>query len=72
MIGVIQKFKEGPPEVFEAGQFLVYENETTELVGLGVPVGVKAGYDIVRHCTLIAPHELQWLDHMANRLGYGK
>lgn len=71
-INVIPRWVSGAPETFEAGQFLVYESGGYELVGCRF----KLSFDqkIVKHTTLIEPHELDWLKSMAagRSLGVGK
>lgn len=63
MIPTVNKWVEGAPETFEEGQFLVYESGGYELVGCRF----KLSFDqkIVKHTTLIEPHELDWLKSMA-------
>lgn len=61
MIPVIVKWVEGEPAEFKSGQFVVYEDGECELVGCDyIPLS-----PIVKHTTLIEPHELDWLKSMA-------
>lgn len=62
MIPVIVKWVDGPPEVFQAGQFVMYEDGECQLIGW---TDYPQSYDIVKHTTLIEPHELDWLKSMA-------
>lgn len=61
-VPVTPKWKDGPPDQFAPGQFLVYESGMYELVGSR---GLVAEGRIVKHTTLIEPHELDWLQSMA-------
>ena len=63
MINVVTKFIEGPPETFQAGQFLVYESGAYELVGSRT--AMTTTQKIVKHAVLIEGHELEWLQSMA-------
>lgn len=63
MIPVIVKWVEGRPEEFKPGQFVVYEDGECELVGWGWEADRYDG--IIKHTTLIEPHELDWLKSMA-------
>lgn len=63
MIPVIVKWVDGPPEKFKPGQFVVYEDGECELVGWGWESDRHSG--IIKHTTLIEPHELDWLKSMA-------
>lgn len=63
MIPVIVKWVQGPPEKFMPGQFVVYQDGECELVGCDyIPL---SPIPIVKHTTLIEPHELDWLKSMA-------
>lgn len=62
MIPVIVKWVQGPPEKFKQGQFIIYEDGEGELVGAEWTPAPKA---IIKHTTLIEPHELDWLKSMA-------
>lgn len=61
-INVIPRWVDGPPAQFAPGQFLLYESGMWELVGSR---GLVAEGRIVKHTTLIEPHELDWLQSMA-------
>lgn len=62
MIPVVMKWAEGPPAEFKPGQLVVYEDGECELVGCEFsPLSQK----IIKHTTLIEPHELDWLKSMA-------
>lgn len=62
MIPVIVKWVQGPPDKFKPGQFVVYEDGDTLLIGCDcIPYSRK----ITKHTTLIEPHELDWLKSMA-------
>jgi hypothetical protein len=62
-INVIPRWKDGPPDKFEAGQFVVYSDGECQLIGWnGYP---QSTHGIVKHTTLIEPHELDWLQSMA-------
>ena len=63
MINVVTRFIEGPPETFQAGQFLVYESGAYELVGSRT--AMTTTQKIVKHAVLIEGHELEWLQSMA-------
>ena len=63
MINVVTKFIEGPPETFQAGQFLVYESGEYALVGSNT--AITSTQKIAKHTTLIEGHELEWLQSMA-------
>lgn len=62
MIPVIVKWVEGPPTEFKPGQFLVYKNGDCELCGNDY---TPLPWKIIKHTTLIEPHELDWLKSMA-------
>ena len=63
MINVVTKFIDGPPETFQAGQFLVYESGAYELVGSRT--AMTTTQKIIKHAVLIEGHELEWLQSMA-------
>jgi hypothetical protein len=63
MINVVTKWKSGPPETFQAGQFLLYESGEYALVGSNT--AITSTQKIVKHATLIEGHELEWLQSMA-------
>lgn len=69
MIAVITKYIQGAPETFEAGQFLVYEDGTTKLVGDREPIATSL--QIEKYAVLIEPHELSWLTEMAKETAAG-
>ncbi|QHJ79369.1 MAG: hypothetical protein [Bacteriophage sp.] len=69
MIAVITKYIKGSPETFEAGQFLVYEDGTTQLVGDRSPVATSL--QIEKYAVLIEPRELSWLTDMAKETAAG-
>ena len=69
MIAVITKYIQGAPETFEAGQFLVYEDGTTQLVGDREPIATSL--QIEKYAVLIEPHELLWLTDMAKEAAAG-
>jgi hypothetical protein len=62
MINVIVKWKQGAPESFKPGQFLLYESGDWELVGS--QTALTSTQKIVKHTTLIEAHELEWLQSM--------
>lgn len=61
-VPITPKWVGGPPAQFAPGQFLVYESGMWELVGSR---GLVSEGRIVKHTTLIEPHELDWLKSMA-------
>jgi len=69
MINVIVKWKQGAPESFKPGQFLVYESGDWELVGS--QTAITSTQKIAKHTTLIEGHELEWLQSMANERSLG-
>ena len=69
MIAVITKYIQGAPENFEAGQFLVYEDGTTQLVGDRAPIATSL--QIEKYAVLIEQHELSWLTEMAKETAAG-
>ena len=69
MIAVITKYIQGAPETFEAGQFLVYKDGTTQLVGGREPIATSL--QIEKYAVLIEPHELSWLPEMSKEAAAG-
>lgn len=63
MINCVTKFTDGPPTAFKPGQFIVYEDGDCELIGWDTTRSCSK--EIVKHTTLIEPHELDWLKSMA-------
>lgn len=63
MIAVVQKFVDGPPARLQAGQFIVYESG--EYLLIGSHTALTSTQKIMKHTTLIEPHELDWLKSMA-------
>lgn len=63
MIPVIVKWVQGPPKKYEAGQFVVYDDGSCQLIGTDETS--RDHYGITKHTTLIEPHELDWLKSMA-------
>jgi len=63
MVPTINKWVAGPPETFQAGQFLVYESGEYALVGSNT--AITSTQKIAKHTTLIEGHELEWLQSMA-------
>lgn len=64
MINVIPRWVDGHPKEFKPGTFIVYKGGDCELIGwLRVPS--RIGQEILKHTTLIEPHELDWLQSMA-------
>lgn len=62
MIPVIVKWVQGPPEEYKPGQFVVYEDGDCMLIGGNC---IPFARNIIKHTTLIEPHELDWLKSMA-------
>ena len=69
MINCVTRFIAGPPETFQAGQFLVYESGEYALVGSNT--AITSTQKILKHTTLIEGHELEWLQSMANERSLG-
>jgi hypothetical protein len=69
MINVVTKWKSGPPETFQAGQFLLYESGAYELVGSHTAMSTTQ--KIVKHTVLIEMHELEWLQSMGVQRSLG-
>lgn len=63
MINVVVKWQPGPPTTFKPGQFLLYESGEYALVGSNT--AITSTQKILKHTTLIEPHELDWLKSMA-------
>lgn len=63
MINVIPRWKNGAPDQFKPGQFLVYESGEFALVGSNT--ALTCTQKIAKHTTLIEAHELEWLQSMA-------
>ena len=69
MINVVPKFTAGAPARLIPGQFLVYEDGTTQLVGDRAPIATSL--QIEKYAVLIEPHELSWLTEMAKETATG-
>lgn len=63
MINVVVKWQDGGPAHFKPGQFLLYESGEYALVGSNT--ALTSTQKILKHTTLIEPHELDWLKSMA-------
>jgi hypothetical protein len=63
MVPCVVKWKDGYPSEFKAGQFIVYKDGDCELIGWDCRT--SCSQEIVKHTTLIEPHELDWLQSMA-------
>lgn len=62
-INVIPRWVQGKPKELKCGQFVVYEDGDSELIGWSC--GLSSTKRILKHTTLIEPHELDWLQSMA-------
>lgn len=63
MVPVVIKWQAGSPAKLIPGQFIVYESGEYQLIGSHT--ALTSTQKIMKHTTLIEPHELDWLKSMA-------
>lgn len=66
------KWIEGAPEKLEPGMLVLWDSGIVEVVGTELPEIAEVMYsDMKAWAWLIQPHELEWVERMANAHGAG-